>query len=459
MTKLLYIIFLLPFIINAQTINGFVKSQITNLPIEDANINALRTKIGTLTNDNGEFSFNNRIKLNDTLQVSHIGYITKKIAVSDFKKSNFIISLQENIETLNNVEINNQNTRLKSKVHFTKLAPLEFGIYSFGSVVVNDKIYVVGGDGSEESNAINILKEKSIDSEDPKFELKYFQILNFQGSKTFYRGNLLIYDPKTDTWQKSTEKFKKRAYHNLNYYENKLYVLGGKGISTSKRFEYLDNEIEVFDVNKNTIEIDKTNPHKAANAASIVYKDNIIVMGGSIRAIERGQKFFTDKVHMYNITSGLWYELEKMPKAKEVKGILIGDKIFTIGNADNKSLSEIESFDLNNEKWSKEATLISHLENPAITYNAETIYLFEEGKLFVYNIKSKEIKEYFIELYLKSAAIHFLNNKLYIIGGHEYTKFIISPSEKVYSISVDEFDSTRPNRIKILSENNMVKVN
>lgn len=458
MKKLLCIIALLPFFTNAQTISGIVKSKATNLPVEDANIYALRAQIGTLTNENGEFSLN-RTKTNDTLQVSHVGYITTKIAVTDLKKSNYIISLQEDIETLNNVQITNRFSKLKSKLDFTELASLTSGIYSFGSVVVNNKIYVLGGDGSEESNALNTLKERGIDSSDPKFEQKYLQLLSFQGSKTFYMGNLQIYDPKTDVWEKSTQEFKKRAYHNLNYYDNKLYVLGGKRISTSKRIEYLDNEIEVFDINKNTIEIDKTNPHKASNAASFVYKDNIIVMGGSTRAIERGRKFFTDKVHMYNTTSGFWYELEKMPTAKEVKGALIGDKIFTIGNANDRSLSEVQSFDLTTEKWSNEATLLSHLENPAVAYNAETIYMFEDGKLFLYNTKSKEIKEYFVDLQLKFASIHFLNDKLYIIGGYEFTKFIFSPSAKVYSISVDEFDTTRPNRIRILSQNSIAKAN
>lgn len=459
MKKLLCIIILLPFIANAQSISGIVKSQISNLPIEDANIYALRTQIGTLTNENGEFLLNAKTKSNDTLQISHIGYITTKIVVADLKKSNYIISLEEDIETLNNIDITNRHVKLKSKLDFTKLASLENGIYSFGSAVINDKIYIVGGDSSEESNALHTLKEKGIDSSDPKFEQKYLQIVGFQGSKNFYNGNLLIYDPKTDSWAKLAEKFKKRAYHNINFYDNTLYILGGKRLSTNKKIEYLDNEIEVFDINKNTIAIDKTNPHKAADFASFVYKDNIIVMGGSIKSNEKNQKIFTDQVHMYNITSGLWYELAKMPEAKEVKGVLIGDKIFTIGNTDSKNLSEIQSFNLTNETWKNETTLFSHLENPAIASNNDTIYMFENGKLLVYNTKSKQIKEYLVQLELKSATMHFLNDKLYIIGGHTFTTYIKTPSEKVYSISIDEFDKTRPNLVRVLSQNDLAQKN
>ncbi|WP_343589003.1 carboxypeptidase-like regulatory domain-containing protein [Flavobacterium sp.] len=466
MKKLLYIILLLPFITNAQTISGIVRSKITNLPIEDTNIYALGTQIGTLTNNKGEFALNKKINANDTLQISHIGYIATKIAVIDLKKSNYTILLEEDIETLKNVNVNNTKwSKLKSKLDFTELSSLEYGIYSFGSVLANGKIYVVGGDNSEQWNILTTIKGKNIGGDptrfsDPGFGNRYLLELGGDpAERIFFKGNLFVYDPKTDLWEKSNQNLKKRAYHNVNFYNNTLYILGGKKTPLIKKREYLDNEIEVFDLNTNTLAIDKTNPHQAINFASFTYKNNIIVMGGSIRSTESGIKTFTDKVHLYNLTSGLWYELEKMPVAQEVKGVLIGDKIFTIGNTNNRNFSEIQSFDLTNESWKSEATLLCRLENPSVTFNDETIYMFEDGKLFVYNIKSKLIKEYYIKLELKSAAMHFTNDKLYIIGGYDFTNYYTSPSSKVYSISINEFDTTRPYRVRVLSENNLANRN
>lgn len=461
MKKLLCIFILLPFITNAQTISGIVNSKIDNSPVEDANVYVLQAQIGTLTNGNGEFSLNNKVKANDTLQVSHIGYVTTKIAITDLKKSNYTILLEEDIETLKNVNINNNRwSKLKSKLDFTKLSSLEYGIYSFGSVIANGKIYVVGGDGSLQWNVLTSLKSKNLDESDPRFLQKYLQTLSSEQDNVFYKGNLFIYDPKTDLWQKSDQKLKKRAYHSINFYKDTLYILGGKRTPLQKKREYLDNEIEVFDLKANKIIIDKTNPHKAADFASFTYNDNIIVMGGSIKITDKGQKIFTDKVHLYNLTSGLWYELGKMPVAQEVKGALIGDKIFTVGNIDNKSFSEFQSFDLTNESWKPEATLFCRLENPAITYNDDIIYLFENGKLLVYNIKSKLIKEYLIKLELKSAAMHFFNDKLYIIGGYDFTNYSTSPSAKVYSISLDEFDTTRPNLVRtLIQKTSLIKEN
>ncbi len=466
MKNLLYIVILLPFIANAQTVNGIVKSQSSNLPIEDANIYALRTKIGTLSNGKGEFFLNNTITSNDTLEVSHIGYITSKITIANLKKSNYIISLEEDIETLKNVNIiDNRWSKLKSKLDFTKLAPLEYGIYSFGSVAANGKIYVVGGDASDQWNILTTIKSKNIGGDpnsfsDPGFVNKYFLALGGDpAERIFFGENLFIYEPKTNSWEKSNQKFKKRAYHSINFYSNALYVLGGKRTPLNKKREYLDNEIEVFNLNTNKIAIDKTNPHQAVNAASFTYNDNIIVMGGSIGSTESGIKTFTDKVHLYNLTSGLWYELTKMPVAQEVNGVLIDDKIFTIGNTDNGGFSEIQSFDLTTESWKQEATLLCRLENPAVTRNDDTIYIFEDGKLLVYNTKSKLIKEYYINLELRSAAMHFIDDKLYIIGGYDLSNYYTSPSSKTYSVSLDEFGITRPYRIRVLSQDSLATKN
>ena len=61
-----------------------------------------------------------------------------------------------------------------------------------------------------------------------------------------YRGDLLIYDNKTDRWTTSNLKLRKRAYNTLNYHNNKLYVLGGKRLSINRKYEYLDDKIEMI---------------------------------------------------------------------------------------------------------------------------------------------------------------------------------------------------------------------
>ena len=458
--KIIIILFFLPLFLNAQNIKGIVVSTNKNLPIVDVNVNVSdRTK--TLTNDKGEFILKLPIEINEKtmIEFSHIGFTSLKISLDSLKNMNFKVSLSEETENLSGLTIPaNHELKLKSKLNYSKLASLPYKIFAFGSYLKDGKIYIVGGSDSSESNALETIKAKNISTEDPRFLQKYLNELASQHSSTSYKDGLLVYDIKKDVWQTSEVKFKRRAFNNLNYYNNKIYVLGGKRISTNGKFEYLENQIEVFDLDKQNITIDKTYPHQASNAASFTYKDNIIVMGGSVKATEQGKKEFTNKVHLYNITSGYWYELADMPIAMETSGTVIGNKIYLIGGSNGKPLSEIETFDLVTEKWDTEGNLFAGLENPAVTVDNAIIYFFEDGKMGVYDTKSKQLKEYLVELNVKSSGMYFFDHKLYIVGGKAFTNYATGPTANTYSIDIDEFETTKPNRIKFLSpELNLAK--
>ncbi|TPG38094.1 carboxypeptidase-like regulatory domain-containing protein [Flavobacterium pectinovorum] len=457
MKKLLVILFLLPLVSIAQNIKGIVVSEKSGNPIADVNVFALFSNTNTLTSENGEFNFKlpNDFKEEGDFQFSHMGYVTKKISLADLRKLNFKIALSEEVENLSGLTVSgNQRAKLKSKLSYTKLAPLKYGIYSFGSVLNDGKIYITGGDATYKLESWEKIKR-----ERPDFTIQdYLKELSIESNVEFYRSNLQIYDIKTDSWQYLKLNFKKRAYHNLNFYNNTLYVIGGKNISPNAVFQYLENEIEVFDLNNQTIKIDKTYPHQASNAVSITYKDDIIIMGGSTKAKEKGSTAFTNKVHLYNINSGYWYELASMPTAKETSGVLVGDKIYLIGGNNGNPISEIETFDLITEKWQTEGELFSGLEKPAVTCHDNIIYFFENRKMYVYDIKSKQLKEYIVDLGLKDSAMYFDNNKLYILGGSMQSNNSKTPTSNVYSIAIDEFETTKPDHIKIIAQNsNLVK--
>jgi len=457
--KLLLILALLPFFSIAQTINGVIVSQKNNLPIEDTNVFAVSSKAGTITNKNGEFTLKLLSKYNndEILEFSHIGYLSTRISLSDLSKQQFKVSLKEDVENLSEVTVPaNQKLTLKSKLSFKKLSPLKHPIFAFGSFLKDDKIYIIGGDGSRESDPW-----KKLTTEKPDPSLKDLQDeLRQNSTLLLYKGDFSTYDIKTDSWEISPIKFTKRAYHNIHLYDNSIYVLGGKRISVNGKFEYLQDKIEVLDLNKNTIKTDNTNPHQASNFASFLYKDNIIVMGGSVKMTESGKKDFTDKVHLYNITSGFWYELANMPTAKETTGIAINDKIYLIGGTNGNAISEIETFDLNTQKWQTEGELFSGIERPAIAYHDNTVYFFEARKIYVYNLNTKQLKEYEIELPLKYSAMYFDNDKLYILGGVNDKNYSKTASADVFSIDIEEFETTKPTRTKILSQKvNTVKTN
>lgn len=446
MRKLIFVLILLPALVVAQNIKGIVTYKVNNAPIEGVNIFLKQSNTRGLTNEKGEFKLimPRKAQETDTLYISHIGYIAKKVPFAELVKNNFSILLDPEIEILNGVTIS--KGKRQSKIAYTKLTPLKYPISSFGSILKDNKIYLIGGDASFESDALKKLKYTK-----PDFSINdYIQELKKQTNLKLYKNTLLIYNIETDSWEQSKIKFKKRAYHNLNYYDNKIYVIGGKNSSVNGKFEYLDNTIEVFDLNKETITTDNTNPHQAADFASISYNDNIIVMGGSIKMSENGTKEYSKKSHSYNISSGYWYDLPDMLIAKETQGVLIGNKIYLVGGFNKLPLSEIESFDLTTEKWQIEGELFYGISKPAIAYNDNMLYILENEKIFTYNILTKQLKEFLISLPLKASKIHYSNNKLYLLGGFTENDYSRSPSASVYSIDLDEFEITKPNRTKFL---------
>jgi len=139
-----------------------------------------------------------------------------------------------------------------------------------------------------------------------------------------------------------------------------------------------------------------------------------------------------------------------MPTAKETNGVLIQNKIYLIGGFNTKPLSTLESFDLLTEKWNTEGELFYGTSNPAIATNNGIIYFFENEKIFTYNTNTKQLKEYLISLPMKASKLYFSDNKLYLLGGYienYYSKF---PSANLYSIDINEFENTKPNRSKFL---------
>jgi len=116
--KLLLILVLSPLVSIAQHIKGIVVSKKNNLPVENTNVLSLSGKIGTVTDENGTFSLKllPQFKENEILEFSHIGFTTLKISIEDLKKTNFKISLSEEIENLNGLMItSNKKIKLKAK--------------------------------------------------------------------------------------------------------------------------------------------------------------------------------------------------------------------------------------------------------------------------------------------------------------------------------------------------------
>jgi hypothetical protein len=436
--KLPLILFFLVFTAVGQNIKGTIYDNETQKPLEDVNVYFFKGKTGTATNKKGEFKLSIASKLNpiDVISFTNIGYEPKYYTLLELKKLNFIVQLSKKTETLDEITVT-ANQKLKFNIQYKKLAPLIKGVYNFGATSNGKKIYIVGGNESYLEDAQKRALNEAEGLEDLMKKLRN----NFTWES--YNNMLQVYDLKSDTWESLKLNLGERAYHNIVYLNDEIYVLGGKTLSTNRKKEYLDNKIEILDINTKQIVVDDTNPHQAVNFASFSHQDNIIVMGGSVRQNSNGLKTYTDQSHIYNVTTGYWYELPKMTKPKEVSGVLIKNKIYLIGGFNEKPLSEIESYDLISGIWNKEGELFNGIENPALASNSGVIYIFNNTKIMTYNIENKLLNEYNIDLRIKNAKMYCYNNKLYILGGLLNNTYTELASSNLYSIDLNEFAKTR----------------
>ncbi|AOW21075.1 Kelch repeat-containing protein [Urechidicola croceus] len=451
-TKFL-LLFLLLFIgiSQAQTIKGIVFDSETNRPLNGVHVYTKNEKNVTLTNEKGEFTLKlwSKIDENDLIYFSFLGYKTNSVSYLGALKT-YKVFMTKEINTLDGVTIYKKN-QLKLRIDYQKLNEMPEAIYSFGSCLVGNKIYTIGGDASFQIDGV---KKTIYENPGEENMLKLYKKATSIYNKQIFKPSLNIYNIDTDTWSTSEAVFKKRAYHNVIYdkKEEKIYVIGGKNRSKKGVFEYLDNQIEIFDLEDNTITIDNTNPHPGVDFESFIYEDNIIVMGGSTKIFKNGRINYSKKVHFYNTNSGFWYELQDMPKGKEIKGTLIGDKIYVFGGFDDKTLTQIETYDLITGDWELIGNMNINLKKPAITNFGSDIFLFENKKMFVYNINSKELKEYSIDLSMVASEMLCFNQKLYIVGGYIENEYSIIPSKDMYSIDLKEFEVTKLSNIRSLNE-------
>jgi len=445
----LFLIFSLSsFLTFSQYIEGKVLDAQTNKPVEGVNVFMKGINRGAITNEKGNYylKFPYKIVKNDVIRFSHIAYKELEIPYNQNKK-NYSVNLLIDLKKLEEIRIS-ENRNLKKSISYKKLSSMKRGVYSFGSALYNDKIYVVGGDASYEIDGWIQTLDNYPDTDNLGDFLKKVKTNYFA---QIYLNDIQVYDIKTDNWNKiDIPNLRKRAYHSINIYNNKMYILGGKWLSKGRKYEYLEDKIEIVDLKNNAIEIDYTNPHQGVGFDTYNYKDYMIVLGGSIKKKNNGFKEYSNKVHLYDLKTGNWYQIGNMPIAKEVKGILINDKIYLIGGFNKKPLAGIETFDLLTQKWKKEGSLFYGIRKPAISLKDNIIYFFEDGKISTYNVLTKELNEYLIDLFLEASEMYYANDKLYILGGFRKNNYSLYPSKGLFSIDISEFDTTKIHNLKTL---------
>ena len=183
------------------------------------------------------------------------------------------------------------------------LAPMPTARSMLGVVVVDGKIYAIGGVSGTQNilgaNEVYDPEANTWSSKTPMPTPRYsFGIAVFQnkiycigGATTIksdgYVTNINeVYDPSTDTWENRTSMPNPRSDLKANTIDNKIYLIGGQGRPDPRMFivKNYTSLNEVYDPATDSWTTKTPIPNATANYASAMVDDKIYVMGGEGRS-------------------------------------------------------------------------------------------------------------------------------------------------------------------------------
>ena len=476
-------------------ISGVVKDAMGEAIIGASVIEKGNPTNGTITNIDGEFTLNTAGK---ELQVTYIGYIPQAIVLKPGVNS-YTVTMKEDTKTLDEVVVVGYGTQkkvnltgsvasvstdeIKDRVQTNVLSAVQgtvpgvtvisrpgqtpsINFRGRGNLGTSSPLYVIDG-AIADATFFSNLDPNSIES--ISF-LKDAASSAIYGSRAAY-GVVLVTTKqgKSDKMNVSysgyvglsNPTYKPEYVNSTQYaelYNEALYNYNPKG---GKYQGYTEEEIGYFrdgskpDLYPNTdwndLVLDKnvlTTQHSLDFSGGTdkiryfiglgyVYKDNMIVLGGVKKVLQNNEGVYSDEMHLWNLKSGYWYELGKMPIGQAPETILVDHYIYLIGNRNGGGRS-IECYNLLTGAWANAGRLLYRLGWPSLAYHNDIIYIFEQGVVQTFNIKSRQVRSYMIDLKLKSPALYYFDGKLYILGGF----YMGDPSRNVYSVDLKEFDKT-----------------
>ena len=388
----LFITFCCAVVFNAQA-NGIVTDGEKGLPLAGVNIYLQKDSVGIgVTDGNGSFyiqSFN-QIGINDTIVFSYIGYLSLRFTLEELERLDYRVQMYAYSQQLSEVTIQGKHRR--TFADYQSLKSLPRGVHSFASFIKDGKIYILSG---VEAWAL------SLDS--PPIHTDYVS------DRTF------VYDIATDTWTESPKRFIPRYCHAAVYYKRRVFIVGGKRLSTNHRLEYTEPRIEIYDIDKDTVYIDQVNPHQASDPITFIYDDCLYVMGGTTK-----KNKFSNKVHLLDLKTGIWYDAGiDIPKEKRdnMKGVLVGDVVYFFGGESAVSKWMVRSYNLKTAVWSNLTSLKKDVTCPGIAVNGYLVYIYENATLQIYNTRTNIVSAYHFTEGSDKSGLFYANGKLYVVGG------------------------------------------
>ncbi len=229
-TSISFILILLALSSLAQEITGRVENEKTREPIPFVSIQIKGTYKGTMTNSDGNFKLS--VSTKDTLIVSSVGYIPKRISVADFNNNSQVIALNEDVTALDEVTVKPQVPR--AKVLFNELIKHKKENRERMSLVSNYKtletntVYIAVDSTSRITKAFHNIEEVTVKMEN--YSLRFSPVYLLERAQNIVNDSInVVYQKKDGIFPQLNQAFEslilKNVIVDLDFYKEQISIL------------------------------------------------------------------------------------------------------------------------------------------------------------------------------------------------------------------------------------------
>lgn len=239
-------------------------------------------------------------------------------------------------------------------------------------------------------------------------------------SSTGYYSDVLVYDIATNSYTKlSIEELGAIRYANIEVSGDKVYVFNGQRSDGT-----INPYIWVHNTQTGNFTIVQ-NPYPARNAGSVVSADGLIYFFGGANEDEG---VFYNRLVRYFPSTGQFTLMANMPTAKETKGEIVGNSLYTFGGYNGSVSSAVCEYNLTENWWTTlNTTVPGGISANTVTTDGSRLFLTGDYTNLTNNkiYEAQNNASYSVNDITQSGMIGrrhhasvIVNDKLYIFGGN-----------------------------------------
>jgi N-acetylneuraminic acid mutarotase len=242
-----------------------------------------------------------------------------------------------------------------------------------------------------------------------------------------------LYDPITESWEMTdsipTYRWFEPSITDLA--DGNIMVAGGGYIDSSTGEDYILDNVEIYDVDKENWEIvASVNTKRMQHTATLLQDGRILVAGGFTKSLQ------TNKCEIYNPSINTWTTIESMNEERSYHAAILltnGNVFVSGGNPIYPWLKSCEVYNVSENMWSSAGDMLAYRTGHKIYYLSEIDKLYilggdaqpetTEDTWEIYDPISLTpvYKESFpVNMALMDNNLQMSNENIFLAGGGEY---------------------------------------